>query len=73
MRRYNKYGNECTHLTLTAKAAKEYSGCDYKIREYSDGSYEIWLDNHAEVTGMTAEEVNEFFEALADECSELND
>lgn len=70
MRHYKVYGNENTNLTLTEKAAEAYNGCDYAIREYSDGAYEIWHDNHAVRTGMTAEDINEYFESDCDKSLE---
>lgn len=67
---YKEYGNENTDLTLTPKASEAYSGCDYTIREYSDGTYQVWLDNHAEVTGLTADDLIDYFESMADECAD---
>lgn len=67
---YKEYGNDKTDLTLTPKAAEFYSGCDDTIREYSDGTYEIWLYNHAEVTGLTADDLIDYYESLADEYAD---
>lgn len=66
MKNYKVYGNEQTNLKLTAKAEKAYCGCDYRIHELYNGTYEIWLDNHAEATGLTAQGVSEWFEDMAE-------
>ena len=58
-----RYGNEKTNLVLSPIAEKEYSGSDYTI--YENGIiYEVWLDNHAILKNLTADEVNEFFESF---------
>ena len=65
-----RYGDTKTNLTLSDKAQDFYSGCDpLNIYEHSNGTYSV--------TGlfcgedMTADEVNEMLEQLADEAAEL--
>lgn len=81
MRFFRKYGAENTDLTLTDKAKKAYDDNEYGIREYytyiedefsrpGDFTYEIWSWTRAVYTDMTADDVNEFFENLADEDEE---
>lgn len=58
-----RYGNEKTNLALSPIAEREYSGSDYTI--YENGTvYEVWLDSHAILKNLTADEVNEFFESF---------
>lgn len=61
-----RYGDTKTNLTLTEKAFKAYSECDpCSIIEHDDGSFSIMgID---ERHGMTEQEVNAYFEQLADE------
>lgn len=58
-----KYGSEKTSLVLSPIAEKEYSGSDYAVYENGSG-YEVWLDSHAVLQNLTADEVNEFFESF---------
>lgn len=61
------YGNTKTNLTLTEKAAAMYAECDpLQIIEHEDGSYSI--SGIEDRDGMTAEDVNAWFEELADDC-----
>mgnify|MGYP003290017008 CR=1 FL=1 len=60
------YGNEKTNLVLSDKAEAIYNECDpIKIIEQDDGTYSLRGFEHRD--GMTAEEVNAWFEDLADE------
>ena len=60
------YGNEKTSLVLSAKAAAIYAECDpLKIIEHEDGTYSI--RGIEDRDGMTAADVNEWLEDLADE------
>lgn len=63
------YGNDNTNLTLTDKAELMYSKCDpLQIIEHEDASYSLrGIDDR---DGMTAEDVNEWLEDLADEMKE---
>lgn len=63
------FGNEKTKLSLSDKAFEMYSRCDpCEITEHDDGSYSI--RGIEDRDGMTASEVSEFFEELADELRE---
>ena len=63
------YGDEKTHLTLTAKAQQAYDQTDpLKIIEHEDGTYS--LRGIEDRDGMTAADVNEWLENLADETME---
>ena len=71
------YGNEKTHLELTEKAYQIYSNTDpLRIieEEYEDEEgekkYRYFIAAYFRDKGMTAEQINEFFEALADEVRE---
>lgn len=65
------YGNERTTLKLSEKAEAIYQECDpIKIIEQDDGTYSLLGFEHRD--GMTSEEVNEFFEELANELWGLN-
>ena len=71
------YGNTKTHLTLTEKAYQFYSNTDLlRIieEEYEDDDgqkkYRYFIAAYFRDKGMTAEQINEFFEALADEIGE---
>ena len=71
------YGNKKTHLTLTEKAEQIYSNTDpLRIieEEYEDEDgekkYRYFIAAYFRDKGMTAEQINEFFEALADEIGE---
>lgn len=71
------YGNEKTNLTLTEKAYQIYSNNDHlRIveEEYEDEAgekkYRYFIAAYFRDKGMTAEQINEFFEALADEIGE---
>ena len=71
------YGNEKTNLTLTEKAYQIYSNTDpLRIieEEYEDENgdkkYRYFIAAYFREKGMTAEQINEFFEALADEIGE---
>ena len=71
------YGNEKTHLELTEKAYQSYSNTD-PLRiveedyedENGDKKYRYFIAAYFRDKGMTAEQINEFFEALADEIGE---
>ena len=71
------YGNEKTHLELTEKAYQIYSNTDH-LRiveeeyedEYGEKKYRYFIAAYFRDKGMTAEQINEFFEALADEIGE---
>ena len=59
------YGNEKTKLVLSDKAYEVYSNTDpLNIIEEDDGTYS--MKGCFERYGMTAEDVNRFFEELAD-------
>jgi len=59
------YGNEKTKLVLSDKAYEVYSNTDpLNIIEEDDGTYS--MNGCFERYGMTAEDVNRFFEELAD-------
>lgn len=59
------YGNEKTSLNLSDKAYGAYVNCDpCTIVEHEDGTYSI--HGIIEQDGMTAEDVNRFFEDEAD-------
>lgn len=63
------FGNDKTALTLTDKAATMYAECDpLQIIEHDGGSYSI--RGIEDRDGMTAEEVNEWLEDLADEMKQ---
>lgn len=63
------YGNTKTRLTLTAKAQRAYDNADpLKIIEHEDGTYSI--RGIEDRDGMTAADVNEWLEDLADETAE---
>lgn len=63
------YGNEKTNLTLTAKARRVYDQTDpLKIIEHEDGTYS--LRGIEDRDGMTAADVNQWLEDLADETAE---
>ena len=65
------YGNERTALKLSEKAEAIYAECDpIKIIEHDDGTYSLRGFEHRD--DMTADEVNEYFEDLADELWGLN-
>ena len=71
------YGDEKTNLTLTEKAYQIYSNTDpLRIieEEYEDEDgkkkYRYFIAAYFRDKGMTAEQINEFFEALADEIGE---
>lgn len=63
------YGNTKTNLTLTTKAQRAYDNTDpLKIIEHEDGTYSIrGLEDR---DGMTAADVNQWLEDLADETTE---
>ena len=66
-----RYGWEPTALKLTEKAEKAYDETDpIAIIEHADGTYSV--DGGMKRDGMTAEEVNEFFEELADEIARMD-
>lgn len=63
------YGNTKTHLTLSAKAQRAYDQTDpLQILEHEDGTYSI--RGIEDRDSMTAADVNEWLEDLADEISE---
>ena len=64
-----KYGSEKTNLALSPIAEKEYSGSDYTVFENGD-AYEVWLDSHAVLKNLAADEVNEFFESFEEEMED---
>lgn len=60
------YGNEKTSLQLTEKAASMYFQCDpLTITEHDDGTYS--LSGVEDRDNMTADDVNQWLEDLADE------
>lgn len=60
------YGNEKTSLQLTEKAAAMYFQCDpLTITEHDDGTYS--LSGVEDRDNMTADDVNQWLEDLADE------
>ena len=59
------YGDEKTHLTLTAKAQRAYDNADpLRILEHEDGTYS--LRGIEDRDGMTAADINQWLEDLAD-------
>lgn len=65
MKNYRIYGWDNTNLTLTEKAHEVYSNSDpIEIKEFDDGYYSI--SGIIDRDGMTADEVNELLEELAD-------
>ena len=63
------YGSTKTHLTLTAKAQRAYDNTDpLRIIEHDDGTYSI--RGIEDRDGMTAADVNQWLEDLADEIAE---
>lgn len=63
------FGNRKTSLTLSARAEEAYSVCDpLQIIEREDGTYSI--KGFETRDGMTAAEVNDWLEELADEILE---
>jgi hypothetical protein len=61
------YGNTKTNLELSEKASAMYAQCDpLTITEHDDGSYSI--SGIEDRDNMTAAEVNEWLEELADDC-----
>lgn len=65
------YGNEKTNLVLSDKAFAMYSECDpIRIIENDDGSYSLRGFDCRD--GMTAQDVNEFLEELADEIEVMS-
>lgn len=62
------YGNTKTNLKLSEKASAMYAECDpLQIIEHDDGSYSI--RGIEDRDGMTAEEITEWLEELADEAT----
>ena len=67
------YGDTKTSLTLTEKAYSAYSQCDpCSIREYEsdDGDLLYAISGIDDRRDMTEEDVNRYFESLADELGE---
>lgn len=63
------YGNEKTNLQLSEKAAAMYAQCDpLTITEHDDGTYS--LSGVEDRDNMTADDVNQWLEDLADDCGE---
>ena len=61
-----RYGNEKTSLELTEKAFNVYSNSDgIEIYEHENGLYS--LKGFEDRDNMTADDVNRFFEDLADD------
>lgn len=59
------YGNERTHLNLSATAFKNYSHSDFTIyEEETDGEYTYTIDGGIYTDNLTEKDVNEFFEQL---------
>lgn len=59
------YGNERTHLNLSATAFKNYSDSDFTIyEEETDGEYTYTIDGGIYTDNLTEKDVNEFFEQL---------
>lgn len=69
MKTYRTYGNTKTNLTLTAKAQQAYNNADpLRILEHEDGTYS--LRGIEDRDGMTAVDVNQWLEDLANETAE---
>lgn len=59
------YGNERTHLNLSATAFKNYSNSDFTIyEEENDGVYTYTIDGGIYTDDLTEADVNDFFEQL---------
>lgn len=69
MKTYRTYGDTRTNLTLTAKAQLVYDQTDpLKILEHYDGTYSI--RGIEDRDGMTAADINQWLEDLADAIAE---
>jgi len=59
------YGNERTHLNLSAIAFKNYSNSDFTIyEEETDGEYTYTIDGGIHSDDLSEKDVNDFFEQL---------
>jgi hypothetical protein len=59
------YGDERTHLNLSATAFKNYSNSDFTIyEEETDGEYTYTIDGGIHSDDLSEKDVNEFFEQL---------
>jgi len=59
------YGNERTHLNLSATAFKNYSNSDFTIHEEeTENGYTYTIDGGIYSDGLSEKDINDFFEQL---------